>query len=766
MKNINVFILGALLVLLLIPLMGVPVYAEEPTSDLKQGDKIILSSGDEAIYLGRSGSGDYRFRAIIGVPQYIPGTTTEIKPNWYYNHNITQWESDTNTFEAIVKNSKVTIWVEGQKMSWEPTVLVGTKDYKPLVKEPTLLSQDPTNPNYWGNTLEWDYGVCKRHLRIIEGVLLEYFIFETNPGADVQIKSNLYKDPNFIWDRPPFAHDANGERIEISLDKTVLLEDLNKKAFSYPITIDPTTTYTVSSSDGYAYGDVLRATAQEAWDVAHDAASGEAVSVSSSILRVKASLCYDPPGETGYECEMARAFVYFDTSGLPDDCDIDSVVLKLYNDYLEEEHGAWTLQIQSGMPTYPHDPLVVGDYLYSHYSGNGGTIGSGSISSGYNSITLSATGESWISLTGSTKFCLREQEHDIDDSKPVSPPECTWSGNRWLFYAYEKGNGYWPKLEVTYTSTTAPSVTTQAASDISTTTAKLHGYLDNDGGGECQVKFQYDTDSGAPYAYDTGWLTTNYTTGQSFNEVVEGLNVDDTYYFRTVAQNDAGVTNGTELEFATLASLNPPTNFQAIPRSSTEISLSWTKGVGSSQTLVRFKEGGYPTTTSDGTEVCNTTRGSDTVTGLTPGTTYGIKAWGYDAGGFSTANVTEMATTFSGEAAGTSPFESPTEPPNFWGPPSYTNLSNLPFYDNFNSIADRIGMERGNFWMLLIWVIAIVLGASFFLTTKQPVFAIIGVSLGIGYGYFAGPIPGWMLLVFTIAAASALYALARGSSNA
>lgn len=762
MRKINVFIIAAFLLLLFLP--TTPVYAEAPPTDLNLGDKIILESGEEAIYLGQSGEG-YRFRATLGAPVYIPGTTTEIKPNWYYNHNTTQWESDANLFDAIVKDSKVTVWKDGQKMSWEPTVLVGTKDHKALIKEPTLLSQDPINENYLGNTLEWDYGVCKRHLRVIEGVLLEYFIFETNPGVDVQIKSNLYKDPNFIWDKDPFAYDAEGLPIEVSTDKIVLATEFNRTDISYPITIDPTSTYTVTSSDGWmvneSWADCWRATSTESWNDAHDFVTADGVYPSGNDLEVHVAT----NGLSGYRTHMFRPYLYFDTSGLPDGCEVDSAILKLYGTQAPEvEHGSWHLQIQSGMPTYPHDPLVGSDFYYNYYSGDGGTLASGDMGTGYKDITLSATGKSWIDVDGTTKFCLREEEHDINDVKPSygSSTEV----NDWEVYSYEKGSGYWPQLEVTYSAASAPTVTTQAATDESTTTAKVHGYLDNDGGEECRVKFQYDTDSGVPYADDTGWLATNYTTGQSFDEILTGLNVDDTYYYRVGANNTAGTSWGSELTFATLASLNPPTDFKAIPRSSTEISSTWVKGVGASQTLVRYKVGSYPTTTSDGTLAYNGTRGSCTITGLTPGTTYGIKAWGYDAGGFSTSNVTEMATTFLGEAPGDSPFTAPGELPNFWGPPSYTNLSNIPFYENFNARADDIGMDRGNFWMMIFWMFAITIGAGLFMMTKDPTWGMFGVSIGVVWGWQAGPIPGVWMLVYVVAAIIIIYVLGKGGAHA
>ena len=743
--KIRIFVLGLLLASLLMPFMGTPVYSAEVSTEIKMGDKVILDSGDTATFLGKSGD-KYRYMATLGAPKYIPGTTTEINTSWHYDTGKGEWSSGANMFDALVKGEKVTVTKDGQKLSWTPSVLVGTKDTKALAKEPILLPQDPINENYYENTLRWDYGNgITRNLRIIEGMLIEYYTVSSLPTGNIFINPHSVKDLDFVWTRPSSAWDAEGEPVELSLGVngilTLNLEEMQKATF--PITIDPDTTFTTSSSDGSFYY------SSGSYSGARTASTASNLYPSSSSLMI-GQYYYSP------NYKIWRSLVYFDTSGLPNGCTIDSAVLKLYGgtDYSDTD---FDIVVQSGMPDYPEDPFVGGDYLYTHYAGDGGTFNTSGFSiSAYNELTLDATGRGWIDKEGVTKFCLRSSR-DIAGT--------TLSGQEHLStYAYEQGDGYWPQLVIIYTASNPPTVTPVAASDISTTTAKLHGYLNNDGGEECQIMFEYDIDSGTPYAENTGWLATNYTTGQSFEKVIEGLNVDDVYYFRAVAKNSAGTTNSTELNFTTLATLNPPTNFKAIPRSNTEVSLSWVKGVGSSQTMVRYKVGEYPSTTG-GDLACNITKTSYSLTGLTPGTTYYFRAWGYDAGAFSATNTTEMATTLAGAAAVESPITAPLIPSNFFGPSTYTNLSNLPVYDLFNSLADIMGMPRENFWMYIMFALTIVLGAAFFMMTKQPIFAIIGTSLGIGYGYLSGPIPGWVLLVYVIAAGSVALVLLRGGEG-
>jgi len=137
-----------------------------------------------------------------------------------------------------------------------------------------------------------------------------------------------------------------------------------------------------------------------------------------------------------------RAYVFFDTSIIPDNSTITSATLSLYGKTNASDTD-FNMTIQNGQPTYPHDPIEGGDYNKAHYSGNGGNISTSSFStSGYNNITLAATGLSWISKTGTTKFCLRS-DRDINGITPT--------GNEYVIvYSKEMGEAYAPKLYVYY----------------------------------------------------------------------------------------------------------------------------------------------------------------------------------------------------------------------------------------------------------------------------------------------------------------------------
>lgn len=170
----------------------------------------------------------------------------------------------------------------------------------------------------------------------------------------------------------------------------------------------------------------------------------------------------------------------------------------------------------------------------------------------------------------------------------------------------------------------SPTVTTGNVTLVEETTVTLHGTIIDDGGETAQYRFEYDTDSGDPYASSTGW-TGNVTTGQSFSANITGLSEGTKYYFRAQVKNGAGTSSGSELTFLTKPDV--PIAFSATVISSTQIDLSWTKGDGADRTMVRRKEGGFPSSRTEGDQVYFDTGTSVSDTSLSPGTTYYYRAW-------------------------------------------------------------------------------------------------------------------------------------------
>ncbi|MFC2001907.1 DUF2341 domain-containing protein [Chloroflexota bacterium] len=169
-----------------------------------------------------------------------------------------------------------------------------------------------------------------------------------------------------------------------------------------------------------------------------------------------------------------------------------------------------------------------------------------------------------------------------------------------------------------------PTVTTDSATLVEETTATLNGTITDDGGEACQYRFEYGTVSGGPYPNNTGW-TGSKTTGQSFTADITGLDEGTKYYFIAQAKNSVGTDDGSEMDFLTKP--EAPTSLTGTAVSGTQINVSWTKGDGADRTMLRRKEGSYPSDRNDGDQVyfANGTSVSDT--GLSPDTTYFYKAW-------------------------------------------------------------------------------------------------------------------------------------------
>ena len=219
----------------------------------------------------------------------------------------------------------------------------------------------------------------------------------------------------------------------------------------------------------------------------------------------------------------------------------------------------------------------------------------------------------------------------------------------WIQTSYNNqsnpGDFLTPGVEENAPST--PTVTTNAATNVEETTATINGTLTNDGGEACQYRFQWGSTQGGPYTDNTSW-TGSLTTGQQFSEDITGLEKGTKYYFIAEAKNAAGTGSGSELSFLTKP--DAPTSFSAITASSSQINLSWTKGDGANQTLIRRKEGSYPTHVNDGDEVYFDTGESTQDTGLMPSTTYFYSAWSEVSGSqqWSDNPAQANATTTSG----------------------------------------------------------------------------------------------------------------------
>jgi hypothetical protein len=109
-------------------------------------------------------------------------------------------------------------------------------------------------------------------------------------------------------------------------------------------------------------------------------------------------------------------------------------------------------------------------------------------------------------------------------------------------------------------SATTPTVTTQAASSITDTTATLNGNVTDDGGATITERGFYYSTSPTVTTGDTK-VTTAGTTG-AYTNALTGLTASTTYYYRAFATNSEGTTlDSSDTSFTTSAASTAPSAF-------------------------------------------------------------------------------------------------------------------------------------------------------------------------------------------------------------
>ena len=533
---------SVILTLIFIVTLSVSISADDKTKDdkvvseikeLKIGDKLVRSQYCESTLVDKVIDIDPETKEIkrqnvwkakiTTLPQYLDDLETKIDPIWTEKGDA--FICGANLFNATVSGTIVHVEKDGYIMEWNPSVMADYKQIKVNNPKPIIVN-DLYNKNYVNNTLMWDYGICKRYIRVIEGLLQEIYIFDKSPDCNVTIYDNLKKDTGFKGKREAVAFDANGTSIDMGIMKSISKDQFNNPDIVYPITIDPDISYTTSASDGYL-----------------DQADGDFTSYStcrtdstSSDISYTGTVSYvGQYKSTGGDYNIYRSFLYFDTSDIGDGVTISSASLFLY--FNNEGTGAdFNIIVQTGTSsTYPHDPMTTSDFNYTLYTGSGGSLSTIDLPlEEYSEIELNATGYGWINKTGNTKFCLRSEE-DINNSAPTNY-------ERVRYTTYEYGTGYQPYLEVTYTII-EPSITAVDASFITLTSARINANVVSDGGEPCEVRFGYGTTSQTALnfeSYDTvtSWVG-GYETGDQPYLDISGLDPDTTYYFRVQIRNSA-----------------------------------------------------------------------------------------------------------------------------------------------------------------------------------------------------------------------------------
>ncbi len=202
---------------------------------------------------------------------------------------------------------------------------------------------------------------------------------------------------------------------------------------------------------------------------------------------------------------------------------------------------------------------------------------------------------------------------------------------------------------------TAPAVTTDAATSITSTGATLNGTV-NPEGGATTYSFVY----GRNPTLNSGTTTTTAqsagsgTNPEAETAAISGLTPDKKYYFELQSTNAAGTTDGTIFNFTTLAVPKPgATTDAATSITSTAATLNASVDPEGSTATYSFVYGTNPTLSSGTTTTTAQSAGSGTnaeaetvaISALTPDTEYYFEVQATNAGGTTDGTVLNFTTS-------------------------------------------------------------------------------------------------------------------------
>jgi hypothetical protein len=324
-------------------------------------------------------------------------------------------------------------------------------------------------------------------------------------------------------------------------------------------------------------------------------------------------------------------------------------------------------------PLYPLGPWTYTNFTISMGQSNittlpTGTFYTGSMTTVYShaSVTLSATGGTWLTIPLDTPFPYVNSQSLI-----VAVGQCSVPGASGWSNCFVTGAGFrrdWSTMNggcpYTYSGEDAsiyvaginlvtagpPICVTTAATGVTGNAATLNGTV-NANGASTTVTFQYGLTTSYGSTVPGVPATVNGSTVTPVLAAISGLTNNTTYHFRVVGVNSNGTTNGNDMTFTTLGP--PPTviTTAATGIGSSTATLNGTVNANNLSTAVSFNYGlttsygstapGIPSPVSGNT----TTPVSGAIAGLTPNTTYHFQVSGTSLNGTSNGNDMTFTTT-------------------------------------------------------------------------------------------------------------------------
>ncbi|MDP3027213.1 MAG: hypothetical protein Q8N63_05875, partial [Nanoarchaeota archaeon] len=303
--------------------------------------------------------------------------------------------------------------------------------------------------------------------------------------------------------------EASGFAVRFYDKRTILIGNVKNKENLW---LDPLSSVTGETSDGYIYGG----------STTYSTARSTSNSLSTSSLYPAIGQELSNSGSPDYidNYYVYRLYLDFNTSSIPDNAVVTDVKLSLnvsvdssitdFNVSIYDFN--WTEPIAIGNQEANYDAVgAVFDALWRNTTGI-------SIGNRYNSSSLN---NSWINLTGDTKYQLRS-DRDVNSNVP------TGSEDLQVYSANSAGNE--PILYITYnTDSTAPVITIVSPANTTYTTTTINFNVSlSESGSWCGLSLDNAANiTMTANSSNTGFGYTNSTMTQGSHSVVFACN--DTY---------------------------------------------------------------------------------------------------------------------------------------------------------------------------------------------------------------------------------------------
>ena len=347
-------------------------------------------------------------------------------------------EVDGGTIKVTCINDQPTGGKVNDQLIWRPQLFLNNVEQ--FSGNPIWLDTDPINSGYHFNTLEWDYGFCKRRVRIIEGRIRERWVFTANPNGEVRIKHNHTG-----------ALKLKMGEFEINDDEELVPASVFDGAeYPFEVMASPETFYPDPDAESTSVdGNVAHQSANDTW-AAHQGGAGTH-SYDSNADDYVAYIGWTQTGWGG----LFRSIHLFDSSGLPDGAVVSAATFSVRG-----TSKADTLSITPDVNVYKSTPFANTALQNDDFVDVGTTAlcatpityGNWSVA-GYNDFALTDVDTDdfgYISKTSITKLGMRNVNYDVANNEPTDGFGDFANCQLKAYFAEQGNTGSDPKLVVTY----------------------------------------------------------------------------------------------------------------------------------------------------------------------------------------------------------------------------------------------------------------------------------------------------------------------------